>query len=149
MERVGLYLMATMIVDGKKKLSSSSGGGYWSPFTTNAIGVGNVGVAKEFVFSSSVKIDPSKAFTQMKEGSYYIPNVERFYGEAMDYIPSEGASVQINMKRVSFAAKFVAQGKFKQDGGKITIQIPDGPTVYIVHSDGKNTILEWYKYITN
>lgn len=132
--------MATMIVDGKKKLSSSSGGGYWCPFTTNAI---------EFVFSSSVKIDPSKAFTQMKEGSYYIPNVERFYGEAMDYIPSEGASVQINMKRVSFAAKFVAQGKFKQDGGKITIQIPDGPTVYIVHSDGKNTILEWYKYITN
>lgn len=126
---------ATMIVDGKNKLSSSSSNGYWSPFTTNAISSNNVGVSDDFVFSSSVKIDPGKAFTQMKSGSYYVPNIERFYGETTGYIPSEGASVEISMKRVCFAAKFIAQGKFKKDGGKITIQIPDAPVAYIVADD--------------
>ena len=121
---------ATMIVDGKNKLSSYDNA-YFSPFSAD----GATGIGSDFSFSSSVKMDPARAFTQMKSGNYHVPNVERFYGEALDYIPAEGASVQIDMKRVSFSAKFVAQGKFKKEGGKIKIQIPDAPVAYINSDD--------------
>lgn len=53
--------------------------------------------------------------------SYNRPDVDRFYGITEGYVPKEGDSVSINMKRVSFGAKFVAK-EFTSGYLEITIE---------------------------
>ena len=50
---------------GKNKLTSSYENAYWSPFNAD----GSTGIGSDFSFSSSVKMDPTRAFTQMKSGN--------------------------------------------------------------------------------
>lgn len=129
---------STMIVDGKNKLysSPSNSNSFNSPFD-----VGNLptAITNCFNFSSTTNMYPSRSFIQLKGGGiFHIPNVERYYGVTAGYKPSENSKVDIDMKRVSFGAKFVAQGKFKQEGGEIKIQIPDAPVAYITYSAENN-----------
>ncbi len=127
---------STMIVDGKNKLASNSEGAFLSPFNVDN---GWISITNDFNFSSTIKMEPSKSLVSLKVGgTAYVPNLERFYGVTTDYKPSDNGNVDIDMKRVSFGAKFVAQGKFKQEGGEIKIQIPDAPVAYITYSAENN-----------
>lgn len=133
---------STMIVDGKNKLTSNSGK-YFSPFSVDNT---SVAITNDFSFSSSVKMSPDRNFVQLVNGNYDVPNVERFYGVATDYSPSDNGKVDIEMKRVSFGAKFVAQGKFAQQGGKITIQIPEAPVAYITAENNDHKYEDIYSF---
>lgn len=128
---------STMIVDGKDKLASHQNG-FANPFTTLGGETIWITITNELIFSSSAKMMLSECETYLISGNYDIPNIERFYGVTTDYKPSDNGKVDIDMKRVSFGAKFVAQGKFMQEGGEIKIQIPDAPVAYIIYSAENN-----------
>ena len=66
-------------------------------------------------------------------GKVNRPNVDRFYGITEGYVPEEGGSVSIDMKRVSFGAKFVAK---EFTSGSLEIQIDQSPTKTLKCADG-------------
>lgn len=59
-----------------------------------------------------------------------VPNIERYYGEASDYVPSENSVISINMKRVCFGAKFTAEGLTE---GKLHINLQGAPELIIAY----------------
>lgn len=61
------------------------------------------------------------------------PDVDRFFGSTTDYIPEEGKTVNINMKRVSFGAKFVAKN-FTE--GSLEINVEGAPAIKLAASEG-------------
>ena len=71
-------------------------------------------------------------------GKVKRPNVDRFYGITEGYVPEEGGSVSIDMKRVSFGAKFVAK---EFTSGSLEIQIDQSPTKTLKCTDGN--VAEW------
>lgn len=71
-----------------------------------------------------------------------IPNIERYYGEISEYIPSEGSTVSINMKRVCFGAKFIAEGLTE---GKLHINITGAPELIITYG-GDNEIRDIFTF---
>ncbi len=79
----------------------------------------------------------------MYEGYLYLrdpyetfdrPNVDRFFGNTKDYIPVQGGTVNIDMKRVSFGAKFVAKD-FTE--GKVEINVEGAPTLTLDAAKGR------------
>lgn len=59
-----------------------------------------------------------------------VPNIERYYGEISEYTPMENNVVSINMKRVCFGAKFIADGLTE---GKLHITLKGAPDLIISH----------------
>ena len=89
----------SMAVDGSEKVYS---------FCLN--NAGWTGITNSFIISSTESV------RFMYEGYLYMqspfeqfdrPAVDRFFGSVEGFVPTEGASVNINMKRVAFGAKFV------------------------------------------
>lgn len=66
-----------------------------------------------------------------------VPNIERYYGEMSEYIPSESSIVSINMKRVCFGVKFTAEGLTE---GKLHINLEGAPELIIAY--GSNNEIE-------
>lgn len=66
-------------------------------------------------------------------GTFDRPDIDRFFGETKDYSPKEGGAVEINMKRVSFGAKFVAKN-FTE--GSLEIAIEGTPTITMDATNG-------------
>lgn len=92
--------------------------------------------------SNSFFISSEESVRYMYEGYLYLkspsdtfdrPNVDRFFGSTEGYIATEGSSVSINMKRVSFGAKFVAKG-FTE--GTLEISVEGAPTIRLDASEG-------------
>ena len=83
----------------------------------------------------------------LNHGSTYArPNIERFYGELSDYIPSEGnTNAKIDMKRTSFGAKFIAEGKLAVDG-KLEIQIDEDPKMELALTEGDDQISDIFTF---
>lgn len=73
---------------------------------------------------------------------YNRPNVDRFYGVTEGYIPTENGGVSIEMKRISFAAKFVAK-KFTE--GKLELAIDNAGILHLDSSEG-NEIQDMYSF---
>ena len=77
----------------------------------------------------------------MYEGYLYLlpndtfnrPNVDRFFGSTTDYTPTEGGKISINMKRVSFGAKFVAN-EFSE--GSLEISVEGAPIINLASTTG-------------
>ena len=85
-----------------------------------------------FIYSTSIK------YSQIQYGNTYLeqenkifgrPNIDRYYGEYLDYVPTDGGSVSIKMKRVVFGAKFISEGLID---GQLDITIDDAPTISII-----------------
>ena len=68
--------------------------------------------------------------------SFNRPGVDRFFGITEGYVPSENGKVSINMKRVSFGAKFLAQDF---NSGKIEVAIDQAPTTVFDATNGSET----------
>lgn len=130
LEGYNYKFIATMIVNGKNKIEYSLDS-YKYPF---ASGDHFMKLTNNFIFSNNdniYQIDRGEAilagFEDFK-GRFHIPNVERFYGETVGYIPSENSDISIDMKRVCFGAKFIAEGLTE---GKLKINIKEAPELNI------------------
>ena len=87
-------------------------------------------------------ISPTEHVRYMYEGYLYLknpfntfnrPNVDRFFGRVVDFIPKKNQSVNINMKRTAFCAKFKAK-KFTE--GKLEISIEGAPLLTLDAAQG-------------
>lgn len=120
----------TMVVDGKNKLYTTADNGYYFPFYATD---SRTYIGQSFIYSTNKSltyIDRGEAGLSI-DGVYTIPqrpNVDRYYGETADYIPSSNTSVSISMKRVTFGAKIIADGLSE---GKIIITLEKAPTIFI------------------
>lgn len=120
--------VCTMIVDAKSRLPYSENYYGIMPFSiTNnnsqsEFSIFNYSTDKYFYYLS-------QGFSCIKESIwssnfFHRPNVDRYYGETRDYIPTKDSTVTINMNRMVFGAKFVAEGL---ESGKLYIEIQDAP----------------------
>lgn len=91
---------------------------------------------------NSFFISSAESVRYMYEGYLYLnhpseqfdrPNVDRFFGSTEGYVAREGGSVNIDMKRVSFGVKFVADG-FTE--GQLEMSVEGAPTIYLNSSEG-------------
>lgn len=137
--------VATMVVDGKNKVLKD-GEGYYRPFTLDS------NASKElnkFNFSSQYGLSGlGNGTTFLKNPShiYSRPNVERFYGELVDYVPgSNGNKAKIHMKRTSFKAKFIAKGKLAKSG-TLNIMMTDAPEMNLALSNSNNQISDMFTF---
>lgn len=89
---------------------------------------------------NSFMISSDEHVRYMYEGYLYMnepwetfdrPNVDRFFGRTTDYVPTEDGKVEINMKRVSFGAKFVAKD-FTE--GSLEISVEGSPVINLAAS---------------
>ena len=124
--------VATMVVDGKEKLQNLGDGRYHYPFWIDGLGkYGRVENLFNYSSAGSFKyIDDGYAYLQ--SGTHYHPNTERFYGELIDYVPEESSNdkAKIHMKRTSFGAKFIAQGKLAK-AGRLEVLMTEAPVISI------------------
>ncbi len=117
--------VADMIVDASKKI-----------YKFCLVNSGWAAIGNSFYFSADEHIRYlGKGYLYMSRPSdtYNRPDVDRFYGITEGYVPEEGGSVSISMKRVSFGAKFVAK---EFTSGSLEIQIDQSPTKTLKSSDG-------------
>ena len=115
--------VVTMVVDGKNVINSDSNG-YYSPFYITPI-------CSNFEYSGIEQLSLlgyGRAWMKNDNELYDRGMVERFYGEISDYEPIENGTISIEMKRVSFGAKFIAEN-FTE--GTLNIQIEDAPLLVI------------------
>lgn len=120
---------ATMIKNGKKLISSNDGL-YSAPF--------NDFLTNEFSYEGAMSGVQNGMACLEPEGMYYHhPNIDRYYGEIEDYSPIENGSISIDMKRVVYGLKFVADGLTE---GKLKISVVGSPDQYITH--GENNEVE-------
>lgn len=115
-----------MVVDGSEKV-----------YKFALVNAGWASIDNSFYLSSEEHV------RYMYEGYLYIqnpwntydrPNVDRFFGRTTDYVPTEGGKVDINMKRVSFGAKFVAK-EFTE--GSLEISVEGAPIIDLAASKGR------------
>lgn len=163
--------VATMIVDGKNKIFygaySNTEEGYHAPFDL-AIRNGSTSTASPAAITNSFL---TTSTTYLETVSYSIarlaadgqtynrPCVDRFHGELVDYAPTADGTVKINMSRLSFGAKFIAED-FTE--GEISVGIEYAPQMKITYpyttiqgiftmnnlnysTDVSNVTIEWTK----
>lgn len=136
--------VATMVKDGKKRIHSDEGK-YWSPFSQKN--------DNKFYYESDIEYGNSfhlgnttYLIAPGTTNTYSHPNIERFYGELTDYIPDESSTnANIEMKRTSFGAKFVAGGKLAVDG-KLEIQIDGAPKMELALTAGDDQISDIFTF---
>lgn len=122
---------ALMIVDGKNRTPSYEMSIPWGMELTNSFvyGEDNMSYLKN-----------GRTFIKLKNGEMEIcniPNVDKYYNELNGYEPTSEGTVSIDMKRVSFGAKFIAEGLTE---GRLLILIQNAPEMEIVH--GESTEVE-------
>jgi hypothetical protein len=84
--------------------------------------------------------DPGKSFNYSTSysGNIYIPNTyEAYYGELSMFSPEESSSVVIDTKRVSYAAKFIAEDLTE---GYLDINLSSGASSYSVLLTSDNPV---------
>lgn len=117
--------VADMIVDASKKIYK------FSLYNSGWAAIGN-----SFYFSADEHIrflGEGYLYMSVPSDTYNRPDVDRFYGITEGYVLEEGGSVSIDMKRVSFGAKFVAK---EFTSGSLEMQIDQSPTKTLKCSDG-------------
>lgn len=98
------------------------------------VNAGWTSVGNSFYISSEERVRYMyEGYLYMKSDHYDRPNVDRFFGRTTDYIPTNGGKVEINMKRVSFGAKFVAKDF---NDGSLEISVEGAPIIQLESSVG-------------
>lgn len=115
---------AGMIVDGSK---------YVRYFCTTNAGWASIG--NSFYISEDEGVRYlHEGYLYMQDGEQYDrPNIDRFYGVTEGYTPTENGTVNIDMKRTAFAAKFVAND-FTE--GQLELAVDNACTLYLNSSNG-------------
>lgn len=126
------HFVVSMVVDGVNKVSHLNDS-YKLPFLGGKL-------CNEFIYSNEEFITGISSGTSSLPPSgieYGLPNLDRYYGEVTDYKPIENGEISVDMKRVVFGAKFIAEGL---TNGKLKIKLLGSPELYIEH--GVNTEVE-------
>lgn len=127
--------VATMVVDGKNVIAHNNDS-YNGPFAfVEGNSAYNCLIGNLFNYSSTcyfLWIGSGYSLLSGLSGSFYHPNTERFYGELIDYVPEESSNdkAKIHMKRTSFGAKFIAQGKLAT-AGRLEVLMTEAPAISI------------------
>lgn len=149
----------SMVVDGKNKLKLSSNG-YNCPFYKYGNNYGLINVTNGFIYSSTnyisncnrnlpIGLCDGETYLKGEPDSYEHPNTERYYGIFEDYVPEESSNdkVKIHMKRTSFGAKFIAQGKLAT-AGQLEIIMSEAPKILLDLADEKqHDDIYTFKYV--
>lgn len=117
--------VADMIVDASKKIYSFS-----------LVNSGWADIGNSFYFSADEHIrylGQGYLYMRIPSDTYNRPDIDRFYGITEGYVPEEGGSVSIDMKRVAFGAKFMAK---EFTSGSLEIQVDQSPTKTLKCSNG-------------
>lgn len=115
---------AMIVVDGKDKLASWAGG---TPYPFILSNGGNLLPTSDFVLDKEHSLEFGAARLSSSGTQYYRPNLDAYYCDGVEFTPSvENTSVSIEMKRVSFGAKFVVEGNLATSG-TLKIAIADAP----------------------
>lgn len=131
--------VATMVVNGKNRIDHI-GDKYGRPFSIN----GYQEITNSFCIDTKNDMD---GIHSGYANDFGRPNVERFYGTLYDYTPTENGAVTINMKRISFGAKFIAEGLTE---GRLKINIQDAPELNINYGQKEvQDIFTFKSHITN
>lgn len=125
---------ATMIVDGTNKVNHDATN-FYIPMTNLNLGSTQPNaVPLNNTFNSTTKdeLNIKSGWTSLAsdKNSYFRPNTDRYYGELTDFIPSENGTATIQMKRVSFGIKVIAN-QFTE--GTIRIALENAPDLQIVY----------------
>ena len=136
--------VATMIKDGKNKVYKENDGSYKYPFTINSL---PQKFDNKFYYDGNNHLHLlGQGFTSLTDEQLYKhPNIERFYGQLSNYIPSESSNVKIDMKRTVFGAKFAAGGKLAVDG-ILVIEMKDAPKMELALTDGDDQISDIFTF---
>lgn len=124
---------STMVVNGKERLFKNYDSKYAWPFsryTDNFTKLENLFVYNNSDYMAYLKYGNGYLNYNGREELFQCPNIDRFYGENSEYSPLNNDNVSINMKRVIFGAKVIAEGLTE---GKIDISIKGAPVISIVH----------------
>lgn len=125
---------ATMVVDGKNKIDNNSDK-YRYPFYLYNAEINQCPITNLFQYTNAVY------FYGLARGYSYLsgmgggcdhPTTDRFYGELLDYVPEDSSNdkAKIHMKRTSFGAKFIAQGKLAT-AGRLEVLMTEAPAISI------------------
>ncbi len=120
----------TMLTDGKNKITQYNNT-YSNPFYAyNGSNGIFLSISTSFVIGNyeCSYLDRGNANLTIDSKEYDRPNIDRYYGETIDYTPADNSSVSINMKRVSFGAKIIAEGLTE---GKLNITLNKAPSMVI------------------
>lgn len=151
---------ATMVVDGKIKVGQYVDDYYAYPFYRHGDDSGALYVSNGFIYSSATYLSNCNSYDSVTlAGGYtylaadgkdfYHPNTERYYGIFEGYVPEESNNdkVKIHMKRTSFGAKFIAQGKLAT-AGQLEINMSGAPLVVFDLADEKqHDDIYTFKYV--
>ena len=137
--------VASMVKNGKIRMNGGSSGHYGFPFFWT--------LGDNFSYGTEqINQNISTGFTNLRDGNgnnignFQRPNVERFYGELIDYIPDSGnTSAKIDMKRTSFGAKFIAGGKLAVDG-KLEVKLEGAPNMELALTAGADEISDIFTF---
>ena len=131
--------VATMVKNGKNRLTYISG--YVFPFSGE--------LKNSFDYQSNKTqfgLGSGQSLLIGNTTPVNIANVERFYGELENFIPSEdNANAKINMKRTSFGAKFIVKGKLATEG-TLQVLVGDAPAMELELTDGDNQISDIFTF---
>lgn len=98
--------VCTMVRDGKNKISSNIDNKvFGNPFSIQK--------ENKFVYSASESHNYGfcRGLSHMKDEAFYdLPNTDRYYGVIENISPASITSIQLNMKRMVFGLKCVAEG---------------------------------------
>ena len=143
--------VATIVVDGKNKIGIDGEGefdeskyNYCQPFIGYPLN--NVGT---FAYDNSNELEGiDQSYTALKNTNFSssIPNTDRYYGELEGFMPSSSnLNAAITMKRVSFGAKFIAEGTLAKSG-TLEIQISDAPKMSLTLTDEEDSISDIFTF---
>lgn len=108
-------IVSTVIVDGKEKVKQD-GSGYLKPFSVQGKGVSlnnsftlNSNQAMTLLNESTTTLvetrSSSTRATKASNDEYVIPNLDRYYGEVVDYSGDSLENPEIDMKRTVFGVR--------------------------------------------
>lgn len=118
--------VVTAVKNGKKVISKSSDGYYMYPFNcylTNLFGT-------PYPIENNLKLGYARLVDGLVGG--YYPETDRFYGEVIDYVPTENGVVNMDLKRTAFGLKYEVSGV---SDGTVTVTVKNSDAVFFEKSD--------------
>lgn len=86
---------------------------------------------------------PNQSYLKQLDDIFSRPNITRYYGEVVGYIPSEGGKVTISMKRTVFGLKVKAENLTE---GSLAIAMTGAPSMTITSPNAEiQDIFTFYK----
>ncbi len=124
--------VATMVKDGKEKLTTGAYEPYYISFHLSDNNSIWLSIMSAFEFSSSYITGLDAGSTALKIGLYNHPNTDRYYGEVEGFVPSDGSKVTISMKRTVFGLKVKTENLSE---GSLNIAMKEAPSMTITPPD--------------